>query len=355
MENTLTLLAVIQAFIIIVLVFYFLKFRKKDSEIIDPKNYPDFIKADAEVNSLSERLKMAQDQIVSLENDKKEQLKLIEDVKAYRKISDNSISNYKEVVNEYKDFHNKLIGDFKFQGNYNEKKLQDLLLKAGFEEGPNGFQKGKSEKSSDVEGDVKRQIPDFVISLPFGQKVVADCKVSLTNFKNYCNEKDPSIREKHLKAHIASVRKHITDLSEKDYTKIYSIKKDAFKYTLVFMPFDQVYLSALENDEKILDFCIEKKILLAGPLTMVAILSNIQESKNQIKQVKEVGQITKLAEDILDKYASVKQNLKNTISSYNTHGKSMKSLIHNTFGGSQSLENKIKKLNTHGVTGKTIA
>ena len=88
MENTLTLLAVIQAFIIIVLVFYFLKFRKKDSEIIDPKNYPDFIKADAEVNSLSERLKMAQDQIVSLENDKKEQLKLIEDVKAYRKISD---------------------------------------------------------------------------------------------------------------------------------------------------------------------------------------------------------------------------------------------------------------------------
>ena len=32
----------------------------------------------------------------------------------------------------------------------------------------------------------------------------------------------------------------------------------------------------------------------------------------------------------------------------------MKSLIHNTFGGSQSLENKIKKLNTHGVTGKTI-
>ena len=44
---------------------------------------------------------------------------------------------------------------------------------------------------------------------------------------------------------------------------------------------------------------------------MIAILSNIQETKNQIKQVKEVGKITKLAEEILDKYAAIKINVKN--------------------------------------------
>ena len=62
---------------------------------------------------------------------------------------------------------------------------------------------------------------------------------------------------------------------------------------------------------------------------MIAILSNIQETKNQIKQVKEVGKITKLAEEILDKYATIKINVKNTISSYNTHNKNLKYLIHN--------------------------
>ena len=355
MENSyLILLSVIQAIIIVALVLYFLKFKKKDNEIEEIKNHPDFIKSDAEVRSLSEQLNTAKGRIDSLEADKENQLKLIGDVNAYRKISEESISNYKEVVNDYKDFHDKLIGDFKFQGNYNEKKLNDLLLKSGFPEGKNGFQKSKGEKSSDPEGDIKIQIPDYIISLPNEQKVVADCKVSLTNFKSYCNEKDPSMRAKHLKAHISSVRKHIQDLSKKEYTKIHSIKKEAFKYVICFMPFDQVYLSVLENDEEILDFCIKKRILLAGPLTMLAILSNIQETKNQIKQVKEVGKITKLAEEILDKYAGIKSNVKSAITSYNTHQKSLKNLINNLFGSPQSFENKVKKLHDHGVTGKDI-
>ena len=53
------------------------------------------------------------------------------------------------------------------------------------------------------------------------------------------------------------------------------------------MPFDQVYLSVLENDEEILDFCIKKRIC-GRTLNDACHFSNIQETKNQIKQVKEV-------------------------------------------------------------------
>ena len=353
-SNYLIILSILQALIIFALVFYFLKLKKKDNANEDIKNHPDFVKSDSDVKSLSQQLKDAKDQIGFLKTDKQEQLKLIENVNAFKDLSEKSISNYKEVVNDYREFHNSLIGDFKFQGMYNEKKLKDLLLKSGFSENENGFQMGKAEKSVNSEGETTTQIPDYIISLPNQQKVVADCKVSLINFKSYCNEKDPNIRAKYLKSHILSVRKHIQDLSKKDYTKIHSIKKDAFKYVICFMPFDQVYLSVLENDEEILDFCIKKRILLAGPLTMIAILSNIQETKNQIKQVKEVGKITKLAEEILDKYAAIKINVKNTISSYNTHNKNLKYLIHNLFGSPQSFENKIKKLNEHGISGKDI-
>ena len=67
-----------------------------------------------------------------------------------------------------------------------------------------------------------------------------------------------------------------------------------------------------------------------------------------------MGKITKLAEEILDKYATIKINVKNTISSYNTHNKNLKYLIHNLFGSPQSFENKIKKLNEHGISGKDI-
>ena len=79
MENSyLILLSVIQAIIIVALVLYFLKFKKKDNEIEEIKNHPDFIKSDAEVRSLSEQLNTAKGRIDSLETDKKDQLKLIE-------------------------------------------------------------------------------------------------------------------------------------------------------------------------------------------------------------------------------------------------------------------------------------
>lgn len=355
MENyILVLLSAVQAIIIAMLILYFLKLRKNNVENNDISNHPDLIRSTADVKSLEDKEKMYIETIKNLKEEKKTQLDLITDVNSYKEISEKSISNYKEVVNDYREFHNKLIGDFKFQGNYNEKKLKDLLLKSGISEGKGGFQKAKGEKNFNSDGDVKTQIPDYIISLPNEQKVVADCKVSLSNFKSYCNEKDKITRAKYLKAHIQSVRKHIQDLSKKDYTRIHSIKNNAFKYVICFMPFDQVYLSVLEHDEDILDFCIKNKILLAGPLTMLAILNNIQESKNQIKQVEEVDKIIKIAEEVLDKYSNIKMNVKNAISSYGTHQKSLRNLIKQVFGSPQSLESKLKKLKNHGVSGKEI-
>ena len=137
-SNYLIILSVLQALIIFALVFYFLKMKKKDNANEDIKNHPDFVKSDSDVKSLSQQLKDAKDQIGFLKTDKQEQLKLIENVNAFKDLSEKSISNYKEVVNDYREFHNSLIGDFKFQGTYNEKKLKDLLLKSGFSENENG-------------------------------------------------------------------------------------------------------------------------------------------------------------------------------------------------------------------------
>ena len=197
MENyILVLLSAVQAIIIAMLILYFLKLRKNNVENNDISNHPDFIRSTADVKSLEDKEKMYIETIKNLKEEKKTQLDLITDVNSYKEISEKSISNYKEVVNDYREFHNKLIGDFKFQGNYNEKKLKDLLLKSGISEGKNGFQKAKGEKNFNSDGDVKMQIPDYIISLPNEQKVVADCKVSLSNFKSYCNEKDKIIRAK---------------------------------------------------------------------------------------------------------------------------------------------------------------
>ena len=164
MENyILVLLSAVQAIIIAMLILYFLKLRKNNVENNDISNHPDLIRSTADVKSLEDKEKMYIETIKNLKEEKKTQLDLITDVNSYKEISEKSISNYKEVVNDYREFHNKLIGDFKFQGNYNEKKLKDLLLKSGISEGKGGFQKAKGEKNFNSDGDVKTQIPDYII------------------------------------------------------------------------------------------------------------------------------------------------------------------------------------------------
>jgi len=96
-SNYLIILSVLQALIIFALVFYFLKLKKKDNANEDIKNHPDFVKSDSDVKSLSQQLKDAKDQIGFLKTDKQEQLKLIENVNAFKDLSEKSISNYKEV------------------------------------------------------------------------------------------------------------------------------------------------------------------------------------------------------------------------------------------------------------------
>ena len=93
-SNYLIILSVLQALIIFALVFYFLKMKKKDNANEDIKNHPDFVKSDSDVKSLSQQLKDAKDQIGFLKTDKQEQLKLIENVNAFKDLSEKSISNY---------------------------------------------------------------------------------------------------------------------------------------------------------------------------------------------------------------------------------------------------------------------
>ena len=61
----------------------------------------------------------------------------------------------------------------------------------------------------------KRVNPDFIITLPEENSIVIDCKVSLKNFEDFANEKDPKLRSTHISKHLASVRDHIKSLAKK--------------------------------------------------------------------------------------------------------------------------------------------
>jgi DNA anti-recombination protein RmuC len=90
--------------------------------------------------------------------------------------------------------------------------------------------------------------------------------------------------------------------------------------------------------------------MLAGPISIMSLISTITSIKNQEKQISQIDTIIGKAEDIFNKYNTLKKSLKTLISSHNTHAKSLTEVVHTSYGSSQGLESKIIKLkDDHGL------
>ena len=347
MIEILSISVVTLAVALVGLVIYIFKLNK-EKQFVDKDNDPDFIKLQKDYEGLDKEINLKEQYISDLKKDKQELIQSRTDVDSFKEISNKSFQEYQAVVSEYKNFHEKLTGDAKYQGRFNELKLRRILEKHGLKEQEGDFEERKGKKNIDpVTGHERKVVPDFILNLPDNQKIIIDCKVSLKNFEEFANAKDKETREKFLKKHIESVKTHIDELSSKDYLKIYSLQ--SFQYIVLFMPFDSCYLAVLEKEqESILDECFDKKILLAGPISIMGLISTASSIKSQQKQISKVGLIIKKAEGIFDKYSILKDSLKTAINSHKTHTKALEEVVHSTYGSNQGLEYKIKNLKEVG-------
>lgn len=346
----LTITVAILAIALVGLVIYILRLNKQlsfaQSQVLDKDKDPEFIKIQKDFEWLDREYKREIEQkdkyISDLRDDKKALADNAKNADDFKEISEKSFKEYNSIVQEYRNFHEKLIGNFKYQGAYNEKKLQRLLEKNGLVKDQD-FEIREGQKNTDlVTGEAKRVNPDFILKLPDDGSVVIDCKVSLKDFESFANEKNPKQREAHLKKHIDSVRRHIKSLSIKNYTKLYNLK--SFKYVVMFLPFDTCYLSCIENDSEIIDFATDQKVIMSGPISINAIIGNITTLKNDHKQLSIVDNIVQDAEKVWEKYKVVRDNIKTLVSSFKTHKRSLENLMNNTYGSKKGLESQVENL-----------
>ena len=128
--NTILLITIILMTLIIgVLIFYIHKLLNKPKIINE--NDPEYIKLDSEINLLKENMIVKDDYIAQLKKDKETIAQNSKNAESFKNISEKSFEEYSTLVQEYRNFHEKLVGNVKYQGAYNEKKLQRLLEKNG--------------------------------------------------------------------------------------------------------------------------------------------------------------------------------------------------------------------------------
>jgi DNA recombination protein RmuC len=198
-----------------------------------------------------------------------------------------------------------------------------------------GLVKGREYilQQSFTTADGRRLQPDVVIHLPDDKCLIVDSKVSLVSYERYCSAEDDVIRMSELKAHITSIRKHIRDLSSKNYQNIYGIK--TLDFVLLFMPIEPAFSLAVQNDLSLFNEAFEKNIVIVSPSTLLATLRTIASIWRQENQNKNAIEIARQGGAMYDKIQSIVDDLidlgRKLSSSQSTYDEVMKKL--HTGGG----------------------
>ncbi len=196
----------------------------------------------------------------------------------------------KEAVNLTKA----LKGDSKMQGNWGELVLERVLEKSGLEK-----DREYSVQQSFTLEDGSRVLPDVIIHLPDGKKMIVDSKVSLTDYERFVNSEDDA-KDKHLKDHINSLRKHVDQLSAKKYEDLYEMESPDF--VLLFVPIEPAFAIAINNDSNLYNKAFEQNIIIVTPSTLLATLRTIDSMWNNEKQQRNAIEIARQAGALYDKF-----------------------------------------------------
>lgn len=259
---------------------------------------------------LSERIKDFEKKVNDIHlTDLRERASLAEQLKNLHELN-------KQMTEEANNLTKALKGESKTQGTWGEFILENILEKSGLVR-----DREYSMQSSFVTEEGRRQRPDVIIHLPEDRHMIIDSKVSLTSYERFSSLDNGTERQKELNEHILSVRKHLKELSLKNYHKLYDLQN--LDFVLMFVPIEPAFAIAVQNDPNLFYDAFEMNIVIVSPSTLLATLRTIANIWKQEKQNKNAMEIAKQSGELYDKFIgfvedllSLGKNLDSTNESY---------------------------------------
>ena len=248
----------------------------------------------------------------------------------------------KSIGDEARNLVSALKGQAKTQGNWGEMILEKILERSGLVKGREYFV--QTSLQSD-EG--KRFQPDVIISLPEGRSIVVDAKVSLIAYERYANEEDDIAKALALREHLSSVRKHIKDLSAKNYQSLHGI--NTLDFVLLFIPVEPAFALAIEQDHELFNEAFEKNIVLVTTSTLLATLRTIASIWRLEYQNKNAVEIARQSGDLYDKFSALIEDMISIGKKMKDAQSSYEGTMNKLHTGNGNLISRVEKLKKLGV------
>lgn len=150
-----------------------------------------------------------------------------------------------------------------------------------------------------------RQRPDLLVRLPNKRVIVVDSKVPLEAFLDALNA-DEATRPEKLKAHARQIRQHVDAMAKRQYHR--SIE-GAHDFTVLFVPGEVFYQTALEHDHELLEYALQHSIILASPGTLIALLRSAALSWRETRLAEHAEQIKEAGEEIYKRIGKVAEHI----------------------------------------------
>ncbi|MGH8024294.1 MAG: DNA recombination protein RmuC, partial [Limisphaerales bacterium] len=142
--------------------------------------------------------------------------------------------------------------------------------------------------------------PDLVVRLPGERLIIVDAKVPDFDFLNALESADAARRDEALAAHAAKLKATIKALADRDYSGQFP---NALDYVVLFLPAESLFSAALEGDRDLIIWAAEKRILLATPASLIALLRSVSVSWQQYAQTENARQIAEAARELFARVA----------------------------------------------------
>ncbi len=192
----------------------------------------------------------------------------------------------------------------KIQGDWGETILSELLTSQGLTE---GVHYEIQSVISDAEGHPVRNgtggilRPDVILHLDEKRELIIDSKVSLTAYVDYVNAENEADRQSSLKAHVESIRKHVKELSAKDYSAYIQSPKLSAGYVIMFVPNVGALWSALNAEPDLWRKAADANVYIADEQSLYGALRMVKLTWIQVTQAQNHEKLYELADEMVER------------------------------------------------------
>jgi DNA recombination protein RmuC len=248
-----------------------------------------------------------------------------------RKVLDIGLQMSKEAHN----LTSALKGDAQQRGAWGEAQLRRTLEMSGLVEDAH-----YEVQSAFKDGEGRAKQTDYLIKLPDGKHIIIDSKVSLLAYDRAVAAESPEHLQLALSEHVKAVRRHIDELSGKDYTNLVGMRSPSF--VLMFMPIEPAYIEAMKHSKDLFEYGYKKGIVLVSHTTLIPILRTVSNLWMIERSNAEAREISEKAGEIYNQVCTVAERLGKLGGTLNTVSNHYNETV-TALAGKQGLYGKVER------------